>query len=75
MSQPWSDGVMDSIALVECVRRDCEHSVLDIQVILRNGNVGDIAVSLAKMLAEVASEYEVDPVWFRRWLMDAVRRP
>jgi hypothetical protein len=69
------DDLADAIALTECIRRDNEHTVTDLKAILRNGNMYGVAVTLAKLLATVCSEQEIDPVHMRRWAADAVNRP
>jgi hypothetical protein len=69
------DDLADAIALTECIRRDDENTVLDVKAILRNANIYGVSVTLAKLLATVCSEQEIDPVWFRRWSADAARRP
>ena len=75
MSQPWPDGLMDAIALTEVIRRDDEHIAQDacfcaacgMQAILRHGNPMDIAVTLAKLLAEAADDLDVSPGHLRLW--------
>jgi hypothetical protein len=69
------DDLADAIALCEVIRRDDEHTVLDIKSVLRNGNMYGVAVTLAKLLAAVCDEQEIDPVHMRRWAADAVNRP
>lgn len=69
------DDLADAIALCEVIRRDDEHTVLDVKAVLRNGNMYGVAVTLAKLLAAVCDEQEIDPVHFRRWSADAARRP
>jgi predicted benzoate:H+ symporter BenE len=46
-----------------------------VKAILRNANIYGVAVTLAKLLAAVCDEQEIDPVHFRRWSADAARRP
>ena len=72
--EPHDDGLFDAIALCESLRRDDETTVTSVTVILRHGNMYDIALSLAKLLAEVCQEQEIDPVHMRRWAADAVKR-
>jgi len=69
------DDLADAIALCEVIRRDDEHTVLDLKAILRNANLCGVTVTLAKLLATVCSEQHIDPVHFRRWSADAARRP
>jgi hypothetical protein len=66
---------MDALGLTECVRRDDESTGPGIRAILRNGNVMDIAVTLAKLLAEACDDMEIDPVWFRFWARSSAGRP
>ena len=69
------DDLADAIALCEVIRRDDEHTALDIKAILRNANAYGVCVTLAKLLAIVCSEQHIDPVHMRRWAADAVNRP
>ena len=69
------DGLYDAIALAEAVRRDDQYTATDIKAILRNANVMDVAVTLAKLLAEAADDLDVRPAWFRLWAESSVGRP
>lgn len=69
------DDLADAIALCEVIRRDSETTVTDIKAILRNGNMYGVALTLAKLLAAVCAEQEIDPVHMRRWAAQAVNRP
>ena len=62
--------------MCKAFRRD-ESTSLAVAVILRaNGmQVADTALALAKLLAEICDEQEIDPVHFRRWSADVARRP
>lgn len=75
--EPWDDALMDGLALVEAFRRDDETTSRAVAAILRaNGMcLADIAIALAKLLAEAADDLEVDPVHMRRWAADVARRP
>jgi hypothetical protein len=76
MTEPWDDALMDGIALTEAFRRDDETTSRAVAAILRaNGCVlTDTALCLAKLLAVICDEQQVDAVHFRRWGADAVRR-
>ena len=69
------DGLFDAIALTECIRRDDEYTATDMQAILRNCNVMDVAVTLAKLLAEAADDIQVRPAWLRYWAEACADRP
>lgn len=69
------DGLFDAIALTEAVRRDDEYTGTDIKAILRNANVYDVSVTLAKLLAEACDDVEVRPEWFRHWAESSAGRP
>lgn len=69
------DDLADAIALCEVIRRDDEHTVLDVKAVLRNANCYGVSVTLAKLLAAVCTEQEIDPVHMRRWAAQAVNRP
>ena len=72
--EPHNDGLFDAIALTEAIRRDDETTVRSVEVVLRHCNSYDVALTLARLLAEVCKEQEVDPVHMRRWAADAVKR-
>lgn len=73
----WDDALMDGLALVELFRRDDETTSPGVAAILRANSMcmADTALSLAKLLAEAAGDLDVDPVHFRRWAAQAVKRP
>lgn len=73
--EPHDNGLFDAIALTEAIRTDDETTVRSVEVVLRHCNAYDVALTLARLLAEVCDEQEIDPVHFRRWSADAVRRP
>ena len=75
MSQPWPDGLMDAIALTECIRRDDQFTAIDMTAILRHGDPMDMSVTLAKLLAEAADDLGVSPGHLRLWAESSARRP
>jgi len=59
------------MAVVECVRQGDTETLA---VVLRHGNACELAVMLAKLLAELLDEQEVPAQWFREWALAAARR-
>ncbi len=72
LPEPWDDGLMDAVALVEAQLND---DTLGIAVILRRGNPFNSSVVLSKCLAEVLTEQAVPREHFREWAAQAVNRP
>lgn len=66
------DDTLDAIALVEAVLRD---DLEGAGAVLRNMDAGPVAVVLAKLCGELAGELGAYPQCWRRWALDAVRRP
>ena len=63
------DALFDGIALCEAFRRDDESTSLAVAVILRADGmvqVADTALALAKLLAEICDEQEIDPAEIMR---------
>lgn len=72
----WEDAWRDALALTEAVR---DGRTGDVQFLLRSmvaehGKAELAAVTLAKLLAEVASERDASPEHLRRWAQVAARR-
>ena len=65
------DALADALALVQAVRED---RTGDIAVLLRHCTVYEVAVTLAKLLAEAADESGATPGHLRTWGQQAVRR-
>lgn len=76
-AEPWDDALMDGLALVEAWRRNDEGTSPAISSILRSNDMqmAGVALALAKLLSEITAEQGIDPVHFRRWAVDAARRP
>ena len=73
MTEPCfhDDGLCDGIALVTAVRED---RTADIAVLLRHCNAYEVALTLAKLVAEAADESGATPEHLRTWGTAAARR-
>jgi hypothetical protein len=68
----WDDDLADAIALVTAARND---NAVAVRVILRHCSLAEVAVSLAKLMAEACDEPDVTESWWRLWAAVAAERP